>query len=239
MIPSLKIINHIRVRTMKKVLVGVAAFAALLIAPITSAWANYTYQGVTFTLTDEGGGVLQVEIQNALNATGNWLGVNYLEAFSLLPKSGTITGASVTNVTGWHEDSGGLSNGSSDGCDTHGGGVCFYYTNVSAFTYPNYPTDPYSLSNDMIFDVQFTGTGLDLSSDHLKVDFWKSPQDNCSAGHNPENGAAWSCNATGSLLSVDIPVGVPLPAAGAGLPGLLTVCGGLLVWMRRRRLKLA
>lgn len=192
------------------------------------------FNSVTFSMTDLGGGLLELEFTGALSATGNWTGIQYLEAFNLKPNGGTITGASVTNVPGWTEKGGGLSNGSSAGCNGAGANeVCFFFSPIP--TPPTSIANPFALSNDVKLDVQFTGTNIDLSSAHLKLDFWTSPTDNCKYKHSPS--AHYDCNATGDLLSVSIdrPQAVPGPMVGAGLPGLLAGFGALLAWYRRRR----
>jgi hypothetical protein len=43
-----------------------------------------------------------------------------------------------------------------------------------------------------------------------------------------------SANGT-AFMSENVPPGVPGPIAGAGLPGVIAACGGLLGWWRRRQ----
>src|SRR5437763_1861049 len=61
-----------------------------------------TSQGISFSLVDLGGGELQVSFSPATgtsidaSASGDWAGIQYLEAFALKPSGGTYTGASLT-----------------------------------------------------------------------------------------------------------------------------------------------
>ena len=150
--------------------VGAATFIAAVALAFTSLPATAstcgasgdpnpcTFQGVTFSLTDLGGGELQVTFSPATgtsidaSATGDWAGIHYLEAFALKPNGGTYTGASLAS---WSFMAGGLSNGASDGCNGSGSGfVCFYQ-----------PTTPFTIpaTGSMTFDVFFTGGTVDLS----------------------------------------------------------------------------
>jgi hypothetical protein len=194
--------------------------AAVALACTSLGASALTFQGITFSLTDLGGGELQVTFSPATgnsikaSASGDWTGIQFLEAFSLVPSGGTFTGASLA---GWTEVNGGLSNGSSTGCDGNGAGVCFT-KGASPFAIP--------ATGNMVFDAFFTGgTAVFEPTTHLKVDFFTT---------------ADQTKSTGDLLSQDIPVtGVPGPIVGAGLPGLLAACGGLLALARRRRQRLA
>jgi len=150
--------------------------AGLLAASIASAHANsLTFQGVTFDTQAVDADTMTLTITNALNATGNWTGINYLQAFEL-KDIGNVTGATLT---GWTSDVDHGINASALGC-TSGGtpGACF-------FSAPAMP-----LSNSMSFTVDFTGTGLNFDAPHLKVQFLQSLTQN---------------KPTGDLLSQTIP----------------------------------
>src|SRR6185312_2862187 len=99
---------------------------AVLALGATAASANsLTFQNVTFGTADLGGGELQLTISNALNANGDWTGIKYLESFSI-NDVGTFTDASLAGFT---YEPGGLSNGSSDGCNSSGAGFACFLSN--------------------------------------------------------------------------------------------------------------
>jgi hypothetical protein len=171
----------------------------------SGAWANsLTFQNVTFSTTDLGGGQLQLAITNALNASGNWAGINFLESFAV-GNVGSFTGASLAGFT---FEPGGLSNGSASGCTGNGAGfACF-----------SAGTSPFALSNNMIFDIHFSGGPTNFGLPDLKVDFWTK---------------SFQTQSTGDLLSQSIPA-TPLPDSlplfATGL-GLLAMFG----WWRKQK----
>jgi hypothetical protein len=194
-----------------------------LIAGLTLVWTSFgasaalVSQGVTFTFNDLGGSVLELTIDNILNATGNWAPVQFFDAFDIRDV-GSFSAATATYVfTPPQSEPGQLGeqvSGASIGCNNGGGAsACFDWT-------PNL-----SLTNHMVIDIAFTpsGSGVDLSNPHLKVSFLVNDNDT---------------TPTGDLLSQNIP-SVPGPIVGAGLPGLMLACGGLLGLARRRRQKFA
>lgn len=189
---------------MKKALLAVLA----IIFATSGASANsLTFQNVTFSTADLGGGELQLTITNALNANGNWAGIKYLESFQL-SNVGTFTTATVAGFT---TDPGGLSNGSSNGCNGNGSGVCFFGT-----------SSPLTLTNNVVLDIFFSGGTTNFSLPHLKVDFW---------ANNPQT------QSTGDLLSQDIGSGVsatPLPASWTMMLSVLALALGLVVYQRAR-----
>jgi len=209
-------------------LLGGAAFllAAALGGP---AQANVVSQGVTFTFNDLGSNILRLTVDNILNATGDWAPVQFFDAFDIRDV-GSFSAATATYSAGPASDGGSLGqqvNGSGVGCESGGGAsACFDWT-------PNL-----SLTNHMVFDIAFTpsGGGVDLGDPHLKVSFLVNATDT---------------NKTGDLLSVNIGTDptpgtfctgvcpVPGPTLGAGLPGLIAACGGLLALARRRRQRAA
>ena len=192
---------------MRKYTAWIAATALGLAASAAPA-NSLTFQNVTFNTTDLGGGELELTIDNALNANGDWTGIKYLESFSV-NDVGTFTGASLTGFT---YQSGGLSNGSSDGCNNKGSGFACFLSSGS----------PDPLTNSMVFDIFFTGGTTDFSLPHLKVDFWANPS---------------QTQSTGNLLSMDIPAGTSPPPTSVPEPATLALFGmGLLaVGFARRR----
>jgi hypothetical protein len=155
-----------------------AAIAAAAIAAAPASANTLTYQGVTFQTMAVDADTLQLSILNATSATGDWTGINYLKAFEI-KDIGNVTGATLS---GWSTS---VDNGlAAFGCTTGGtNGACF--TSSPAAT----------LTNNMVFSIDFTGTGLDFSAPHLKVQFLTGLNDEMK---------------TGDLLSQTIPM-APIP----------------------------
>ena len=87
----------------KTILISVLALACTSLGASAN---SITFQDVTFSLTNLGAGELELTIDGAASATGNWAGIKFLEAFALDPDGGTFTSA---NLAGWTEVAGGLS----------------------------------------------------------------------------------------------------------------------------------
>lgn len=199
---------------MKKFIGAACATAALFLsASVAQAATIYqtSFQGATFTITQNSATSATFDIAGVNALTGNWAGAQYLGAFSFkgiganaLTATLAGGGASVNSI------SGGLAAG---GCNGNGAGfVCFDYA-------PNIAT---AGKTNLTFNLVATNGTFDFADGgpHLKI--------------------LWSNNGTqdqkvGDLFSQDIPglkSAVPEPAtwammiAGFGLAG---------VSIRRRR----
>ena len=180
-----------------------AAIAVAAIAASPASANTLTYQGVTFETLAVDSDTLQLSVLNAINASGDWTGINYLKSFEL-KDIGNVTGAVLA---GW---SASVDNGlAAFGCTTGGTtGACF--TSTPAAT----------LTNSMVYTIDFTGTNLDFSAPHLKVEFLTGLND---------------AQKTGSLLSQTIPTAVPEPETYALMMAGLGVMG--FVARRRKQAK--
>jgi hypothetical protein len=173
------------------------AALALAIASSGASANTLTFQGVTFSTTDLGGGQLKLEITNATSATGDWAGIGFIGAFAL-NDIGTFTNATLTN---WTFEAGGLNAG---GCDGAGAGfACFHRTSLA-------------LTADMVFDITFTGGTTDFSLPHLKVWF-----ETTSGGDKVGSLLSDAVGNGTPIPSVPLPAALPLFASGLGALGLL------------------
>jgi hypothetical protein len=195
----------------KRFLLSLLFVSAMIVAGAPASWANtLTFQNVTFNMSLNGSGNLDLNIVNALNANGSWLGIETLNAFAI-NNVGTASGLSATGggVT-WSYNSGGLSAAGAGGCNGNGSGFCF---GASPFL---------ALTNDFTITVAKTSNAFNLGlsngeglfGPHLKVLFGGANQGD---GH-------------GSLLSATVPTSVPVPSTLPLLGGGLM---GLAMWRRK------
>lgn len=187
--------------------IATAAVAAAMAAASAPASANsLLFQGVTFETLALDADTLQLSISGALtSATGNWANVNYLNAFEI-KEIGDVTAASIVSGPGTWTTSTTAGLSANADCTTGGTtGACFFGTPSAV-----------ALTDSMTWTIDFTGTSLDFSAPHLKVQFFETIDQS---------------KATGDLLSQTIPAAIPEPETYA----LMLAGLGAVGFMARRR----
>ena len=204
---------------MKKFIGAVCATAALFLsASVANAATVYqtTFQGATFTVTQNSSTNLTFDSAGANALTGNWAGAQFLGALSFKGLGATALTATLAGGGSTNAISGGLAAG---GCNGNGDGfVCFDFApNIAANT------------SNLTFDINATSGAFDIASGgpHLKI-LWS------------KNGT--TDQKIGDLFSQDIPfshettTAVPEPATWAMMIMGFGLAGAA---MRRRRGALA
>jgi hypothetical protein len=192
------------------------------------------FQGVTFTLSAITPTELEITLAPTTGTslknsfTTDWTSaITALAAFAVIPgdTSDNFTGATATSTTingtstNWVTFTGTVNAG---GCDSSmAAGACFA---AGTGTPASFTAAPLALpaTGNIVLDVTFTGTNSNFTfapTTHLKVEWVDS-----------------TGTKVGSLMSISIPV--PGPIVGAGMPGLVIACGGLVALARRRRQKI-
>jgi hypothetical protein len=206
---------------MKKFIGAACATAALFLsASVANAATVYktTFQGATFTVTQNSSTNVTFDIAGANALTGNWAGAQFLGALSFKGLGATALTATLAGGGSTNAIAGGLAAG---GCNGNGAGfVCFDFTpNIAANT------------SNLTFDINATSGAFNFApgGPHLKI-LWSN------------NGT--TDQKIGDLFSQDIPFShetttvsaVPEPATWAMMITGFGLAGAA---MRRRRGALA
>lgn len=186
--------------------------AGLIAAPLSAIAGSITFQGVTFTFTEDSATQLTLEI-DAAGRTGDWatatnigmVQVKSLGSFTTASLTGDAGPTNTLLASGWTFSPNELT---ANGCDGGSSGdqrACFFAPTTG---------DRIALGDDMKFHFTFTGGTQDFSNPSLKVGFY--------VGDSPDK--------QGSLLSMNIPA-VPEPESyGMFIMGL-----GILAFLARPR----
>ncbi len=155
----------------------------------SASWANsLTFQGVTFDMSVNASGDLILSMSGLQSATGDWTGINAIEAFEIKDTGTTYSTLSLANWTVSDNSLGAngclTGNSSGGGCFTHNGGALLF-----------------NGANTLTFDIKTSSGAFDLTSPSLKVLF-----DGATTG-----------DGHGSLLSQVVPVPGTLLMFGLGL----------------------
>ena len=161
---------------------ALAATALVLCGTANAVTNTLVFQGVTWTTTSIDSNTMTLRIQGALSsATPDWSNITHLWTLGINPV-GTVTTATITPP------------GTFSGNELNANGCAGGLSGKACFTF----SPMLNLTDDMLFTVDFTGTGLDMEAVfHVKVGFVCATE-----------GATITPSATtekcGSLMSMDI-----------------------------------
>jgi len=188
------------------------AFGLSVLLELSSPARALMADGITYTLIAVSGqntttGNFELQITGINGPSDTEGGRSAVHAFAFTPDG--INFSSATPPAGFNFMPGGLSSG---GCDGTGNFFCFTTPSLP----PSSPALAANSEKDFFFSVTVSSGTLATWTPSFKID-WVGSQNNY------------------DLVSQPITTSVPAPIVGAGMPGLVIACGGLLVLARRRR----
>jgi hypothetical protein len=149
--------------------------------------------------------------------------------FSFTNNTGSVPGTVTGDITGLVDNQ---PNQSAAGVFVTSFPAALNITLSPAFNFvtaPSVPVNSFNVSGGLITGLQFVGRTTDFITPFIELDLFS-----ISRLFNFQPQEIDDRFVEGPLLITPVPA-VPVPAVGAGLPGLLLVGAGLLHWWRRKR----